>query len=125
MSTVVNMLDVSPITGNFILGRRDPDKTNFQLPTEYHCFFPIKEGSKRVLGTLRFQHGPIKENGVNGITEEYLIAVLLDRLKMHQLGDFPSDNNEEAIKHIRRAWDCLIQRTQDRVDRGVEGTSKQ
>ena len=41
------------------------------------------EGGEAVPTYLRFQNGPISEdgNGVNGITHEALLAVLIDRLR--------------------------------------------
>ena len=40
---------------------------------------------------LDFQNGPIAEAGVNGITQEALIAILVDRLEGFQSGQFAND----------------------------------
>ncbi len=66
---------------------------------------------------LRFQNGPIKETGVNGVTHEALLAVLIDRLEGFQRGPFAT-----ALIHLRNAIDALGRRTIDRMNRGVEGT---
>lgn len=72
--------------------------------------------------TLLFQNGAIKEAGVNGITHEALLAILIDRLQGFQAGPYKCKDNEEALYHLERALSCLHRRTLARVIRGVEGT---
>ena len=76
--------------------------------TEPHCF-------------IGFQNGPIKENGVNGITQEAMLAIVIDRLRCFQNGPFNSDYNEEALEGCVKALNALQKRTRDRIARGVEG----
>lgn len=71
---------------------------------------------------LEFQHGPIKEVGTNGITHEVLLAILIDRLECFQAGKFANTYNAAALDHLRKARAQLLDRTQERLDRGVEGT---
>lgn len=71
---------------------------------------------------LSFQNGPIKEVGVNGITQEVLLAVLIDRLEGFQSGIYKCIDNEHALNHLREAKVWLENRTLLRMDRGVEGT---
>lgn len=73
---------------------------------------------------LFFQNGPVNENGVgvNGITHEALLAVLLDRLDGFQAGPYACEENARAREHIHQALDWLKQRTLAREARGVEGT---
>ena len=71
---------------------------------------------------LRFQHGPISENGVNGITQEVLLAILIDRLQSFQSGDYRCRENEIALTKMEGAQLWLHYRTRDRMARGVEGT---
>ena len=73
---------------------------------------------------VRFQNGPIKENGVNGCYQEDLLHIVLDRLNNFQKGDFRCRENSLAITKIEEALHWLRHRTQDREDRRVEGTSK-
>ncbi len=68
-----------------------------------------------------FQNGP-PADGVNGITNEALLAVLEDRLVGFQSGPFAHPLNADALDHVRAAMSCLQQRTRERVARGVEGT---
>jgi len=71
---------------------------------------------------IRFQNGPINEAGVNGISQEALLAILEDRLVGFQSGPYATADNAEALEHIRGAMECLHRRTKARVARGVEGT---
>lgn len=69
-----------------------------------------------------FQNGPIGEVGVNGITHEALLAILVDRLECFQAGPFANKYNGVALDYLRGAQDILQQRTKERMNRGVEGT---
>lgn len=73
---------------------------------------------------VMFQNGPIKEFGVNGITNEALLAILIDRLRGLQSGPFPSDEAEQAAAHIGTALLLLQKRTRARITRGVEGMNQ-
>lgn len=70
---------------------------------------------------ILFQNGPINEHGVNGITHEVLLAVLIDRLEGLQAGEFANYHNDQALRHLRQAQDTLKNRTIERMARGVEG----
>lgn len=72
--------------------------------------------------TLEFQNGPIGEAGVNGITHEVLLAILIDRMEAFQSGPFANDYNAAALDHLCSAKGCLLDRTRERMARGVEGT---
>lgn len=74
------------------------------------------------MAELVFQNGPILEAGVNGLTHEVLLAVILDRLSAFQQGDFRCRENALAITKLEEAIHWLNHRTQDRINRGVEGT---
>lgn len=97
---------------------------------------------------IQFQNGPIGEVGFNGISNEALIAVVIDRLKgfqgenprplrqsigdstvvietinrEEQWGKFKCRDNAIAITHLEDALMRLQKRTRDRMARGVEGT---
>lgn len=71
---------------------------------------------------IRFQNGPIAEAGVNGLTHEALLAILIDRMEGFQGGPYASDDNEEALQAMRTAQTALQRRTKARMARGVEGT---
>lgn len=78
--------------------------------TEPHCF-------------IGFQNGPIKEVGTNGVTQEALLAIVIDRLRSFQAGHYSSRENAVALTNCEQALMWLQKRTRDRVARGVEGTS--
>lgn len=81
------------------------------------------EGSK-VAAEINFQNGPIQEFGVNGISQEALLAIVIDRLRSFQSGPFANDYNGEALILCWDALAALHNRTKDRVARGVEGTNQ-
>lgn len=69
-----------------------------------------------------FQNGTISENGVNGITQEALLTVVIDRLRCFQAGEFACRENAIALTKLEEALHWLQQRTINRLRRGVEGT---
>ena len=86
---------------------------------------PSYQGERNELSALiLFQNGPISEKGigVNGITHEALLAIVIDRLRDFQKGPYACKANACAITHIEEAMHWLQQRTLERMRRGVEGT---
>ena len=80
-------------------------------------------GPQPIVGEIKFQNGPIKEAGVNGVMNEDLLAIIIDRLQGFQSGIYKCRENAIALTKIEEALMWLRKRTQDREDRGVEGTS--
>lgn len=76
-----------------------------------------------ILAGIKFQMGPVKENGVNGIHNEDLIVIAIDRLHHLNQGNFLCRENSLAITKLEEALMWLRKRTEDRERRGVEGTS--
>jgi hypothetical protein len=72
--------------------------------------------------TILFQNGAIPEAGVNGVTQEVLLAIVADRLRSFQAGPFACRENALALTKIEEAQHWLQQRTLARMRRGVEGT---
>ena len=72
---------------------------------------------------IKFQKGPIKENGINGCHNEDLIAIVIDRLQSFQKSEWSCRENSVAITKLEESLMWLRKRTQDRENRGVEGTS--
>jgi len=68
-----------------------------------------------------FQNGPIPEAGVNGLTQEALLAIVADRLRSFQEGPFPCEENRVALMYVEGALSYLKSRTRKRVARCVEG----
>lgn len=69
-----------------------------------------------------FQNGPIAEAGVNGITQEVLLAIVADRLRSFQAGPYACAENGLALIAVNEAQQHLQSRTKARMARGVEGT---
>lgn len=72
--------------------------------------------------TILFQNGPINEAGVNGVTQEALLAIVADRLRSFQAGQYACRENALALTKIEEAQHWLHHRTLARMARGVEGT---
>lgn len=73
---------------------------------------------------VNFQNGPINENGINGVTQEALLAIVIDRLQSFQRGKYACRENALALTKLEEAQHWLLHRTRARMARGVEGTSK-
>lgn len=71
---------------------------------------------------ISFQNGPIAEAGVNGLTQEVLLAIVADRLRSFQSGPYSCRENALALTKIEEAQHWLHHRTLARMQRGVEGT---
>lgn len=89
-------------------------------------FGPLKSDKYEIQAQvfIPFQNGPIKEAGVNGVTQEALLAIVIDRLRSFQAGPFPSSFNARALLHCEAALSLLQERTRERLSRGVEGETK-
>lgn len=97
---------------------------NFSTETNPSCPFTARHGEPAKHATILFQNGPIGEVGVNGITQEVLLAIVIDRLRSFQSGPFSSRENALALTKCEEALHWLQQRTIDRMRRGVEGLTK-
>ena len=72
---------------------------------------------------IKFQNGPINDdNPPNGLQNEDLLAILIDRMEGFQSGKFACEENELALFHLEAAMEALQTRTRDRVAREVEGS---
>lgn len=69
---------------------------------------------------ISFQRGGVAENGVNGLTNEALLAILIHRTKLLD-NKFSCDENKRAIGHMEEALVNLEVRSARRMVRGVEG----
>jgi hypothetical protein len=74
---------------------------------------------------LTFQRGAVHEFGRNGLTNEVLLAVIIDRLEGFQEGPHACLENSQAIAHLRYALGLMRKRSERREAVGVEGTSQQ
>lgn len=74
---------------------------------------------------INFQNGGLKEVGPNGITDQALLAVVLDRLRSFNDGQFRSRENSVMITKLEEALMWGEKRGNDRARRGVEGERKE
>jgi hypothetical protein len=81
-----------------------------------------QEETPKELSEIKFQSGPIKESGINGVQNEDLIAMCISRLEAFQNSEFKCRENAVAITKLEEALMWLRKRTTDREIRGVEGT---
>ena len=84
---------------------------------------PINGEQNPPFAKVSFQNGPVKEAGVNGVHQEDLLNIVVDRLESFQKGDFRCRENAIAITKIEEALMWLNSRTQKRQDKGIEGTN--
>ncbi len=96
---------------------------------EIHLTATPDEGTPKITAekwqqNISFQKGPIQEAGINGISGEALLAIVIDRLRCFQAGPYSCRDNAVALTHCEEALMWLQKRTRDRLARGVEGTSQ-
>jgi hypothetical protein len=90
---------------------------------EYHILFPDQhEFGSQYTHQINFQNGPINEAGVNGLTHEVLIEILIDRMRSFQAGPYANGFNAAALEGLENAQTALLNRTRERMARNVEGT---
>lgn len=93
-----------------------------------HSFLFVQEDEKDpsivdVISAVHFQEGPIKEVGLNGVSDVDLLLMVKTRLEAFQQTEFACKENEEALANIEKAITCMCNRTKNRETRGVQGTS--
>lgn len=90
-----------------------------------YCLNPGTDaGGVNHMTNIQFQKGPVKEAGINGISNEALLAIVEDRLKGFQSGQYACRENALALTHLQESMHWLHHRTRERVQRGVEGTNQ-
>ena len=77
------------------------------------------------VGALRFQHGPRNErDSMPGLTNEAVVAVVLDRLRDFQCGPFKCRENAIAITKLEEALLWMDKRARTRHKQGVLGKNE-
>lgn len=88
-----------------------------------HIYGMCEKMGDKVETILVIQNGPIKEAGLNGWSNEMLVAVVIDRLRAFQKGPYACRENALQITSLEEALMWAHSRTRNRILRGVEGTS--
>ena len=104
-----------------VVDEKGPGNANHAYRVVGTAYSPAIAG--RVFCEIGFQNGPIKEAGVNGVMNEDLIAIVIDRMRGFQSGDYACRDNEMALTKLEEALMWLRNRTNEREARGVEGTN--
>lgn len=99
----------------------DEKEQKFNAP---HHFKIINVNNDEVVTEINMQEGPIKENGINGASNEDLIAIVIHRLNKFQDSPYNSEFNELAIDAFEKGLGHLRDRTNKRVAENKEGTSQ-
>lgn len=76
------------------------------------------------LELIGFQHGAVCEAGVNGVTNEALLAIVAHRLKGFQAGPMACRENALALTKIEESLHWLQTRTRRRIAAGVEARGR-
>ena len=97
----------------------DESEQKYNAP---HYFVVKKADNDEILCDIHFQEGAIKECGVNGVCNEDLINMVIERLECFQNSEFKCRENALAITKLEEALLWLRKRTMAREQRGVEGT---
>ena len=98
----------------------DESEQKFNAP--HHFVVKKANYDNKILCEIHFQEGAIKECGVNGVCNEDLINMVIERLEHFQNSEFKCRENALAITKLEEALLWLRKRTMAREQRGVEGT---
>ena len=91
----------------YVLGGNNVEEKN--NPTN-HDFEVRRSNDDSLLATIHFQHGAISDDGVNGVLNEDLLMMLIDRVESFQRSKLKCRENENALQHLYEALWWLNQR---------------
>lgn len=93
----------------------------FNAPNSYEI---EHKASGATTSIIKFQKGPVKEEGLNGIFIEDLLLIIKDQLEHFQASEFACQENEDTLMHVRNALATTRARQYERSLRGVQGFNK-
>ena len=99
----------------------DKEEQKFNAP---HHFKVRNVQTDEVVCEVNFQEGPIKENGINGCSNEDAALMIIKRIEGWQESEYACEENAEALEYFYKGIEALRRRTNKRAARGVEGTSE-
>lgn len=91
-------------------GNKSGDETN---PTN-HDFEIYRATDNKLVGSLHFQQGMLEEEGVNGVLNEDLLLILIDRIESFQRSKLACRENENALGKLYEALMWLNKRNNRR-----------
>lgn len=72
---------------------------------------------------IQFQMGPRKDpDSRHGVLDTDLLEIVRHRLQCFQAGEFASEYNAVALRHVEQALMWMNRRVEDRIERNVLGT---
>jgi hypothetical protein len=117
--------ETNPANASIRIEADEPNPENGNASHNY----TITSQDGQLLGELKFQNGPInatdptgKVIGVNGLTHEVLLAIIIDRLRGFQTSKYVCSENAITLTKLEEALHWQLHRTRARQARGVEGT---
>ena len=91
--------------------------------TDQHPLIAVTIEPNPYVAEIRWQVGPVREDGVNGAQIDEVLAACVEKLRALNQPPYDTRETSLAITHIEEAIHWLEARTRDRIRRGVEGTS--
>ncbi len=107
-------------TGIYALGEKESSGANYHYSIESKH---AKQNAISAIAQFHFQHGNPADQ-VNGILSVDLLHILIDHIEGFQAGPYHSEDNAQALMHLKAALDFQQKRRQARVDRGVADTTE-
>lgn len=86
----------------------------------YTVSVPGQHGESEFRHVLTFQKGAVADVGIVGLTNEVLLAVVLDRLRVFQRGQFSCRQNALVITKLEEALHWLMDRSREIAEKCIE-----
>lgn len=81
----------------------------------HHDFEVRKTLDNSILSSIHFQQGALDDKGPNGILNEDLLLMIIDRVESFQNSKLKCRENENALQHLYEALFWLNQRNTKRL----------
>lgn len=89
-----------------------------------HHRYEIDMQNENGVWVIHFQNGARKlDDSTHGVLDTDLLEIVRHRLQCFQQGEFASEYNAEALKHVELALMWMNRRVEDRIERNVLGTN--
>ena len=95
------------------------DPTKEGVNSKYQCYTKQHGNWQKSGGEIKLQKGPVTEPGLNGITNEALLCIVLHRLQAQNKA-CGSRETSLALTKLEEAMMWLHAREKDRMKRGVK-----
>jgi len=84
----------------------------------------IDDGGYKEYALIQFQNGARKlPDSIHGVLDTDLLEIIRHRIQCFQQGEFATEYNAEALKHVELALMWMNRRVEDRIERSVLGTN--